>query len=242
MQEGSPDWQPTPIDPLNYMTQAGAALKFFLQGHAKATSKIRPAITERRLRSGYSKTAILWLENIMRTEGIFIGHAGNSSKEYFDKMATQSYVDGYCCRPGQRDTVFEFLGCYWHGCPHCHPTEISTYTALHPTRNIPWKIIHEKTLEKISKLQTVYDVRTQWECEFNRTYVPTEYDIQLTNLIDHREMFCGGRTEVFSPYCKSTETDQIQYHDVTSMYPSVCAAKMMPIGHPRIFFGNSCEI
>ena len=61
------------------MTQAGAALKYFLQEHAKSTSKVRPAITERRLRAGYSKTALFWMEHIMRTENIFIGHAGNSS-------------------------------------------------------------------------------------------------------------------------------------------------------------------
>ena len=88
------EWQPTSIDPLNYLTQAGAALHFFMQGHTY--TRVRPAITEQRLPSGYCKKAIVWLENIMRQQGIYIMHAGNSHRKYFDVRAmTFSRVDGY---------------------------------------------------------------------------------------------------------------------------------------------------
>lgn len=235
----SMEWQPTPIDPLNYLTQAGAALHFFLQGHTH--TRVRPAITERRLRSGYSKKSIVWLEDIMRQQRIYIQHAGNSHREYFDHRAkTFSRVDGYFLNPqGGRDTVYEFLGCFWHACPHCHGDKIQTYTHIHPVRNIPWKVIYDKTVEKLQKLSTVYHVEHIWEHEFHTPV--SDYDNELMNVIDHREMFCGGRTEVFSPYAKATEEDSIQYHDVTSMYPAVCASKMMPIGNPTIFFGESCD-
>lgn len=237
--EDADEWQPTSIDPLNYMTQAGAALHFFLQGHQASNMKMRPAITERRLRSGYSKKSILWLEEIMRREQIFIQHAGNSAKEYYDARATLSYVDGHSFDAGE-ETVYEFLGCFWHGCPRCHADKIQSFTQMHPVRNIPWKVIYDRTIQKIQKLETTYKVVALWECAFE--YVPSEYNNELMNLIDHREMFSGGRTEVFSPYARTTSTDVIHYHDVTSMYPAVCASKMMPTGHPQIIFGVQCDM
>lgn len=235
------DWQPTPIDPLLYSTQAQAAIHFFLQGHGASTSKIRAAVSQKRVRSGFSQVSILWLESIAQQSNINIHHAGNHVKEYFDAKATFSCVDGYCV---ETNHVYEFLGCFWHGCPSCHGDKLQSYSAIHPVRNIPWKTLYENTIEKIEKLQEVYDVTTIWECEYmrQRGTAITNYEKELMNLIVDREMFYGGRTEVFSAYAKSTPTDRIEHHDVTSMYPFVCATKLLPIGHPTIYFGASCQL
>lgn len=245
MQMNHPDWQPTPIDPLMYLTQPSAALQFFLQGHAQSTTKVRAGVSERRVRSGWSKKSLVWLERIQREEGFeYIQHAGNSRREFYDALGTNAYVDGYA--PSER-VVFEFLGCYWHGCPKCHRDKLGSLSHIHPTRNIPWKTIFEATEEKLKTLQSVYgneNVRYVWECDFDaslRLHPLTSYEDEVQNVIEHREMFYGGRTEVFSPYAKATEEVSIQHHDVTSMYPYICAHKMLPIGHPIIYFGHMCD-
>lgn len=64
---------------------------------------------------GYSRKAIAWLNYISYVEGINIQHAENGG-EY--KIPDTNYtVDGYC---STTKTVYEFHGCYFHGCLHCH--------------------------------------------------------------------------------------------------------------------------
>ena len=60
--------------------------------------------------------------------------------------------------------------------------------------------------------------------------------------MEDRALFYGGRTEVFSAYTKSTEEEIIEHHDVTSIYPYVCAKKLLPVGSPTIYFGRECQI
>jgi hypothetical protein len=251
MEEVSPTWQPTPIDPLVYFTQAQAAMKFFLQGHAQSVTKERAAVSGRRIRAGFSNKAIMWLERVRQQNGISrIVHAGNSEKEYFDNRSTFSYVDGYsyngsATHPGEH--IYEFFGCFWHGCPHCFGDKIGSIAEIHPVRGIPWKLIYDKTVEKERKLRSAYGnthVTVIWECEFDaslRESPVSDYEKEMCNLITDRAMFFGGRTEVFSPYARATPDDSIQHHDVTSMYPYVCAHKMLPTGFPTIFLGRECD-
>jgi hypothetical protein len=248
MEEQSTSWQPTPIDPLGYYTQAQAAMKFFLQGHAKSLTKCRAAVSGKRSRSGWSHKSIIWLERLQQSSGVKICHAGNSIKEYFDNRATFSYVDGYSYHSTTGGHIYEFLGCFWHGCPNCFGDKLDSLVELHPVRGVPWKLIHQKTMEKIQRLRMVYggeNVTTIWECRFDRSLQQnplSPYEKQVCHLIKDREMFFGGRTEVFSPYAKTNTDDSIQHHDVTSMYPYVCAHKVLPIGHPQIFFGSMCSL
>jgi len=248
MEEQSESWQPTPIDPLCYYTQAQAAMKFFLQGHAKSLSKAHAAVSGKRMRSGWSHKSIIWLERIQQSSGITIRHAGNSMQEYFDNRATLAYVDGYSYHTSFGENIYEFLGCFWHGCPHCHGEKLASLIEIHPVRGIPWKMIYHKTIDKIKHLRKVYGtdrVITIWECEFDQSlhHSPlSSYEKEICNLIQDREMFFGGRTEVFSPYAKKNTEDSIQHHDVTSMYPYVCAHKVLPTGHPQIFFGSKCSL
>ena len=40
------------------------------------------------------------------------GHEGK-------RMVAGHAVDGFCL---ETNTVFQFHGCYWHGCPKCYPS------------------------------------------------------------------------------------------------------------------------
>ena len=51
-----------------------------------------------------------WLQSETKTRGIEIKHALNGGEQRINGH----YVDGYL---EESRTVFEFYGCYWHGCP-----------------------------------------------------------------------------------------------------------------------------
>ena len=227
------DWIPNPIDPFVYCTQSQIAMSLFLAGHSESN---QPAVSPIKHRSGWSKVSIEWLEHISQQQHISIHHYGNSDREYYDQFSKR-FVDGYCSRT---NTVYQFHGCYYHGCLHCFcPTDI------HPQKNVSYQDIYNKTQSHTLELQKYYTVVTIWECEWRhlkqQNQIDTTYFQECTNIITDREFLHGGRTEVFSPYANITEEDSIQYHDVCSLYPTVCALDILPIGHPDRYFGFQAQ-
>jgi len=67
-----------------------------------------------------------------------------------------------------------------------------------------------------------------------------EEDPNRWEFFTDREIFYGGRTDVFSSYCNNSEED-IHYIDVCSLYPYVCAFKMLPIGVPTYLIGKDID-
>eukprot|EP01040_Poterioochromonas_malhamensis_P011996 gene11996-13099_t len=229
-------WKPTPIEPFQCMTLAQLALRFFQQGHL--STNMRHALSQRRFADPFSKKAIIWLERCARTQQREIWHAGNQFREYYDEVM-QKRVDGYC---PETDTVYEFLGCFWHGCPTCFANEM-VQGSKHPKKNQTWKEVFEETDRMMRKHEWKRPGRIEWiwECDFDRLGRPTPYESKLCDLIQDRAFFFGGRTEVFSCYAKATESQKIHHIDVTSMYPYICATQMLPIGHPRIYLGSRID-
>jgi len=64
----------------------------------------------------YSKKALIWLLHMEQMDGCQIHHARNG-REYRPPELPHYSVDGYC---RETRTVYEFLGCYYHGCT-CQP-------------------------------------------------------------------------------------------------------------------------
>jgi len=58
----------------------------------------------------------MWLLHMERTDGCHIPHARNG-REYRPPEFPYYSVDAYCA---ETRTVYEFLGCYYHGCK-CQP-------------------------------------------------------------------------------------------------------------------------
>jgi hypothetical protein len=59
----------------------------------------------------YSRNALIWLVHREQTDGCKILHGGNG-REYRLPDVPNLSVDGFCVETG---TVYEFLGCFWHG-------------------------------------------------------------------------------------------------------------------------------
>ena len=68
-----------------------------------------------RLGDRQSIEALQWLEYIGRTRNN-VTHAGNGREVHLAGLPNLK-VDGYC---EETNEVFEYLGCFWHGCP-CMP-------------------------------------------------------------------------------------------------------------------------
>ena len=207
------------------------AIHLFLAGHEPQNTA---AVSTIKHRTNWSKISLTWLEFESRKRNVFIQHIGNSEKEYYD-IHTERYVDGYCA---MTRTVFQFLGCYYHGCPVCFPDP----TKMHPQKHVRFADLLKSTEGHLINLGANYQVVSIWECQWKAQYIPTEYDEELSNIIlDRDELFYGGRTEVFSPYCQANDKEKLEYHDVCSLYPTVCSHDTLPIKFPVRYFGANAR-
>ena len=73
------------------------------------------------------------------------------------------YSDGFC-KIGEETHVYEFFGCYWHGCDRCGAID----------RNDPAKAkrAEQKRREVVERLEYFgripnYTTHSVWECEFD---------------------------------------------------------------------------
>jgi hypothetical protein len=118
-------------------------------------------------------------------------------------------------------TIKEFNGCFYHGCPKCHPECKKKYNKTIERKNI---------LEKHG-----FKVEFMWECEWNKIkkslYNKTEIEKQAKqqNIIT-RNALCGGRTEAFKSHFKCNKHQKIFYLDVCSLYPTVNALDDYAVG------------
>ena len=68
-------------------------------------------------------------------------------------------VDGF---DAARNTPYQYMGCYWHGCPCCFPPEDP-----HPTRGKTYGYWYEKTKDNIDYLTSIgYSPIVQWGCQW----------------------------------------------------------------------------
>jgi len=178
--------------------------------------------------------AIKWLKWLSHSQNIYIRHAKNDIN---GELQVGPYkVDGV-----SGTTVYEFHGCYWHGCPQCMPrrhqlTADSVHTA---------KEAYTRTLKRTKELhQAGWIVKEIWECEFSKQmkenpdmkqYIDA---IQLEEPLDPREAFFGGRTNAIKLYHKALKGEKIFYTDICSLYPTVNIYGIYPIGHPTIVTEN----
>ena len=146
-------------------------------------------------------------------------------------------VDGF---EEETRTVYEFYGCYWHGCPACYP-ELGTET--HPHRvDCTYQTLYEQTQRREYELREQgYQVVSLWEHEFDQQLKEESElqnfikELEFQDPLNPREALYGGRTNATRLYC--CEGD-MRYVDVCSLYPYVLKYKPFPIGHPEIITEN----
>ena len=165
-----------------------------------------------------------------------IRHVRNGGEQSARCMQGRYFVDGY---DPHSNTVYEFNGCFWHGCPRCHPGNRHARHATNPDRTM--EELWRATLAKEAALRNYgYTLEVMWECDWDilcehdpavKQFVT---DFSLVEPLQPRHAFFGGRTGAIALHAVASEGEEIRYVDVTSLYPWVNKNARYPIGHPTI--------
>ena len=166
-----------------------------------------------------------------------IKHARNGGEQRVTTPTDSYFVDGF--NP-ETNTVFEFNGCFWHGCKTCHSNNRHCKHATNPDRTM--EELYRATLAKEDALRTSgYHVKVMWECQWDELCKTNPFvknfisDLKLVEPLEPRQAFFGGRTGAVALHAIAQENEQIRYIDFTSLYPWVNKNASYPIGHPSIF-------
>lgn len=187
-----------------------------------------------------SKEAIMWMLYEEKKRGISIIH-GLKQRE----IRIGSYlVDGLSESTGQ---IFEYLGCYWHGCEKCQLVNRDKPLCGNTEDTLNSRL--ERTVVRACFLREKgFDLVEMKECDFLKILEKNknlkkelENDPLLRQSpLNPRDGFYGGRTGNTKVYYKCKENEKIKYIDVCSLYPWVCKRGFFPVGHPKIVVGSEC--
>ena len=124
--------------------------------------------------------------------------------------AEAMFLDGY---DEESKTVYQFQGCFYHGCIKCFPNNRHRKHNCHPDRTI--SEIYEATRKKTEQLrQAGYTVIEKWERQFENEK-KTDKQLQdflktfeLVESLNPRDAFFGGRTNGVCLHAKTKESNQ----------------------------------
>ena len=184
-----------------------------------------------------SEIALQWLLFCEKEMGREIIHA---AKGWEYRLVQGMLVDGFLeGKNGEKSIVFEFQGCYYHGCPSCYKS-----------RSEELDEAHARTQRKNAIIRSLgYELREMYECEFKKMKNSNpelkkmiESDPYLSKAtINPRDCFSGGRTENFLIKYEVKDNEKIKYLDFCSMYPFCLKNKKFPQKHPKIYVGDDCK-
>ncbi|CAI5679595.1 unnamed protein product [Oreochromis niloticus] len=226
------------MTPSLIMQGTSACMKVFLTNFLpKNTLAIPSPDNYGRTSKAYSHASIQWLEWVSRSQKIPIQHALTTGGE---KKIGPYYVDGYALIDGEK-WVWEFLGCFYHGCPKCYrPEEIC------PLTRAPYGDLLASTEARLRELRNVYRVRTVtlWEHEWSEMRKSNEevkeflQSYEAPEPLSPRSGLYGGRTSALRLRYSASPGENVYYVDVTSLYPYVNAKRAYPLHHPKIIREN----
>ena len=215
------------IDPLQYVTIASVCMTIYRSNYMPADSiAVHKDTTNSET---YSQKSISWLNYLSKRHGFKIQHALNGGEYRIDGMK----VDGYC---KETNTVYEFQGCFWHGCPKCY-----TGDKINPKNKIDMATLQKQTLEKNEKIQNAGCKLVEiYECELDKdkdfkTWM-TANPCEVVTPLNPRDAFFGGRTNVTKLKYDFKQDEKGKYVDFVSLYPTVQFYKKYPVGHPTKIF------
>ncbi|KAK7588176.1 hypothetical protein V9T40_005421 [Parthenolecanium corni] len=207
------------IDPFQYVTIAGVCMAIYRSRYLKSNTI---AVLDDPYYEKYSKQSISWLACF---EDPNIRHALNGG----EVKLCGAKVDGY---DESTKTVYQYHGCFWHGCPKCYKPYFINNVKAETMDNL-----YQKTTDRTKLLEeNGYKVVEQWECQWVKTadYKKYSKEVKIIEPLNPRDALYGGRTEVFKLKANSDQIEElIRYIDVCSLYPSVMYYDFYPFAHPK---------
>ena len=175
-----------------------------------------------------SVKALQWLKYISYTEGHRIQHFRNGGVKKLDNYL----VDGYYETDNGQKVVLEFNGDFWHGNPENFGRDTDNLV-----NHMTMGDLHDRTLEKRKCLEELgYTYRCILEAEFDRQCQENPdlksfiNELEIVTPLEPRDAVYGGRTL----YKEAPSEEDIDYYDVTFLYPWVNKTWKIPKGHPDI--------
>lgn len=140
-------------------------------------------------------------------------------------------VDGY---DEQTRSVYEFQGCFFHGCLRCFPNRSKKHL-IHLNKTM--YDVREETRNKINRLtDSGYRIYEMWECEWNQSTILKWNSLSINSTLLHlstrAKLFFGGRTNAIKLHHR-IEVDEQNYYDMTLLYPCANLECKYPVGHPE---------
>ena len=215
------------IDPLHYITIASVCMTIYRSNYMpKDTIAIVPEYAKT---DNYSKMSIMWLNYVSTTKGLNIQHALNGGEKKLTIDDKTYKVDGFC---EETNTVYEFYGCFWHGCQNCYKPNI-----INSKNQMDMGTLNDKTIEKRENIESAgYNHVSIYECQLNNNeelkQFAKNYTQEIVEPLNPRDAFYGGRTNATKLLYNFKENDCGRYVDFCSLYPTVQYYKKYPIGHP----------
>ena len=217
------------IDPLKYITIAGVCMAIYRGNYM---SKNTIAVVDNVVQTeNHSVVSIAWLDYISKKNNIKIQHALEGGEKVIKCINNKLKVDGFC---ESTNTVYEFHGCFWHGCPDCYKPDV-----INNRNQSDMGTLYNKTQDKNNKITTVgYNLIEMWECKLKKDksfqkYYKNDWNREVVGPLNPRDAFYGGRTNATKLLYKFKEGECGKYVDFCSLYPTVQFYKKYPIGHPK---------
>lgn len=180
-----------------------------------------------------SHIATVWLDYLEQTGNIKINR---------EVQLGCYYADGY--HPETR-RVYEFFGCYFHGCPKCFPTKRNIIK--NTISGLSMSQLHAGVEKKMAFYEKNYwDVTTIFECELKAqlaacqemlSFFKKRHDI-IRKPLSSRDAYYGGRVETLKFLHESSFGEKIMYYDINSLYPYILKSRPFPKGHPEIIYDH----
>ena len=228
---------------ISCVTIASACHLFWRKQCLKAeTIAVEPLKGWRGANVNHSIKALQWLyykEHCIPKQGVCpdrIKHVRNGGEQRVTTATNSYFVDGY---DAHTKTIYEFNGCFWHGCPECYPTNRHTKHAVNADRTIE-ELWGANQAKEAALRNHGYNVEIMWEhdwdklCQHDPNVKDFVTNLQLVQPLQPRQAFFGGRTGAVALHAKAEDGEEIRYVDVTSLYPWVNKNARYPIGHPTI--------
>lgn len=138
------------IDPFRYVTIAGVCMAIY---RSKFLKKDAIDVLDKEKNETYSKQSIMWIEHFNNKN---ICHALNGG----EKVILGIRVDGF---DEKLNTVYQYLGCFWHGCTRC----FSDSEIINNVNNETMEDLFEKTVNRNIRIKNEgYTLIEKWECDW----------------------------------------------------------------------------
>ena len=257
-------------------------MKFF--NACEATTKIMPGVDNMTIASYCNK---VWRTHYLEKDTVgLVPHKGYLQKDVQSKMAKTwlafldlCYHEGKLTYAGkdagekkicilgglykvdgfleEEKTVYEFFGCFFHGCVRC-----TSPTAKSIGAGLQMGDLFTMTMNRVAALRSAgFKVVYIFECEWKRELredleTKTMYEFYVSNDLrvfrepmDPREALFGGRVDCYQLFWKSfkggilaafpdvtnrLQTRHVKYKDFTSLYPFINKNGVYPVGHPVV--------